>query len=207
MVKVTFITFVSVLLLSTSAPAQPVTQQPERPRGQIPDLGRPTEKADEVPTFDYNQYFPGTWQFEWRVPESPLGPGGTLRGTETFTVQDGNFSTSHTEAEGPTGPFTIESVIAYQAKQRTFARWDQDSRGFQLFHAGPIGGDLGGFYTIHYETGPLTYAGQKVRLRYRTRLVSPVNYKVEARISIDDGPFLNFGSAWFQKAIPATTNR
>ncbi len=203
MIKFMFTSLISVMLLSSSVHPQPALQQPERPRGQIPDLGRQTEKLDEVPTFNYNQYFPGTWQFEWRVPDSPLGLGGTLRGTEIFTVQDGNFSTSHTEAEGPTGTFTIDSVISYQAKQRTFARLDRDSRGFELFHAGPIGGDLGGFYTIHYETGPLIHAGQKVRLRYRTRLVSPLNYKVEARISIDDGPFLNFGSAWFQKEMTA----
>ena len=75
-----------VVLAVTSSLAGRVTtsQQRQLPRGQIADLGRPTEKSDEVPVFDYEQYFPGQWHFEWRVPESPLGPGGTLTGTETF---------------------------------------------------------------------------------------------------------------------------
>ena len=57
------------------------------------------------------------------------------------------------------------------------------------------------------ETAPFTHAGQEVRLRYRTRLVSPVNFKTEAMISVDGGPFLNFGSGWFQKEIPAALGR
>ena len=204
-----FQTVSMVVALAVAVPvgAQPAAQQRGLPAGQIPDLGRQTEKGDDVPIFDYNQYFPGTWNFEWRVPESPLGPGGTLTGTETFAGGDGRFFTSRTEAEGPDGAFTINSVIAYQPEHRTFARWDRDSRGFETLHAGPIGGDLGGFYTIHYETASFTHAGQEVRLRYRTRLVSPVNYKIEARISVGGGPFLNFGSGWFQKEIPAATGR
>ena len=198
-----------VVLAVTSSLAGRVTtsQQRQLPRGQIAELGRPTEKSDEVPVFDYEQYFPGQWHFEWRVPESPLGPGGTLTGTETFAGGEGDFFTSRTEVDGPAGSFTIDSVIAYQAENRTFARWERDSRGFEMLHAGPIGGDLGGFYTIHYETAPFTVGGQQVKLRYRTRLVSPVNYKIEARISVDGGPFLNFGSGWFQKDIPVETGR
>ena len=198
-----------VVLAVTSSLAGRVTtsQQRQLPRGQIADLGRPTEKSDEVPVFDYEQYFPGQWHFEWRVPESPLGPGGTLTGTETFAGGEGDFFTSRTEVDGPAGSFTIDSVIAYQAENRTFARWERDSRGFEMLHAGPIGGDLGGFYTIHYETAPFTVGGQQVKLRYRTRLVSPVNYKIEARISVDGWPFLNFGSGWFQKDVPIETGR
>ena len=56
--------------------------QPQRPQGQIPDRGRPTESGDEIPVFDYDAYFPGTWEFEWRVPESPFGSGGLIEGTE-----------------------------------------------------------------------------------------------------------------------------
>jgi hypothetical protein len=57
-------------------------------RGQIPDRGRPTARGDEIPVFDYDAYFPGTWEFEWRVPESPLGSGGMIEGTEVYAPSE-----------------------------------------------------------------------------------------------------------------------
>ena len=176
------------------------------PQGQIPDLGRPTEAGDEVPTFDYDAYFPGVWDFEWRVPDSPLGPGGLITGTETFEPgSDGRNYRATLDAAGPAGSFTTQSTIIYLAAQRAFVRHDDDSRGFSMLRAGRIGGDLGGFYTIHYETAPFEANGRQVRLRMTTRLVSPVNYRVESRISVDGGPFTNFGNAWWRKRVPGVT--
>ena len=183
--------------------AQP---QQQRPAGQIPDRGRPTESSDEIPIFNYDTYFPGTWEFEWRVPESPLGSGGMIEGTEVYsTSEDGRYYTSRIDARGPDGSFTTESRIVYLADQKVFVRYDTDSRGFDIFRVGRVGGDLGGFYTIHYETPPFEVNGQRVQLRMTTRMVSPVNYRVEARISIDGGPFTNFGNAWWTKNVPGVT--
>ncbi len=182
--------------------------QPQRPQGQIPDRGRPTESGDEIPVFDYDAYFPGTWEFEWRVPESPFGSGGLIEGTEAYSSSDdGRYYTSRIEANGPDGPFTTESQIIYLLDQKVFTRHEIDSRGFELFRAGHVGGDLGGFYTIHYETPSFEVQGQQVQLRLLTRLVSPVNYKVESRISIDGGPFTNFGTGWWTKNVPGVTTR
>ncbi|MEE2635868.1 MAG: hypothetical protein VYE68_01375 [Acidobacteriota bacterium] len=178
----------------------------QRPQGQIPDRGRPTESGDEIPLFDYEAYFPGTWEFEWRVPESPLGPGGMIEGTEVFSAgDDGRYYTSRIDARGPDGPLTVEARIIYLAEQKVFARYEVDSRGFELFKAGRVGGDLGGFYTIYYETPPLEVHEHLVQLRLVTRLVSPVNFRVESRISVDGGPFTNFGTAWWTKNVPGVT--
>ena len=191
------------ILAQTAVVAQP---QQQRPEGQIPDRGRPTESGDEIPLFDYDAYFPGTWEFEWRVPESPLGSGGLIEGTEVYsTSQDGRNYTSRIDARGPDGPFTTVSRIVYLAAQKVFARYDTDSRGFDIFRVGRVGGDLGGFYTIHYETPVFEVDGQQVQLRMTTRMVSPVNYRVEARISIEGGPFTNFGNAWWTKNVPGVT--
>lgn len=193
----------SLALLPTAVSAQPAQQ---RPQGQIPDRGRPTASDDEIPLFDYDAYFPGTWEFEWRVPESPLGGGGMIEGTEVYAPGDGGrYYTSQITARGPDGEFTSSSRIVYLAEQQVFARYETDSRGFELFKTGRVGGDLGGFYTIHYETPPFEVDGQQVQLRMMTRLVSPVNYKVEARISVDGGPFTNFGTAWWVKQVPGVT--
>ena len=179
----------------------------QRPEGQIPDRGRPTEAGDDIPLFDYESYFPGTWEFEWRVPESPFGDGGLIEGTEVFSVgEDGRYYRSRIEARGPDGPFFSDSRIVYLSEQKAFARYEADSRGFELFKVGRIGGDLGGFYTIHYETPPFDVGGNEVQLRMVTRLVSPVNFRVESRISVDDGPFMNFGTAWWTKNVPGVTS-
>ena len=211
---------VALLLVSAGAATPAATgtagpQPPDRsgspappalPQGQIPDLGRPPEAGDEVPAFDYDADIPGVWTFEWRVPDSPLGPGGLITGSETFERgTDGRNYTAVIEAEGPDGPFTTDSTIIYLAGQRAFVRHDTDSRGFRMLRAGRIGGDLGGFYTIHYETAPFEANGEEVRLRMTTRLVSPVNYRVESRISVAGGPFTNFGNAWWRKRLPGVT--
>ena len=194
---------VALSLVSGLVVSAAVSAQPPRPQGQIPDRGRPTQSGDEIPLFDYDAYFPGVWRFEWRVPESPLGAGGTIEGAEVFSPGDGRYYTSRIEADGPDGPFTAESRIVYLAGQKVFARHEVDSRGFALFKAGRVGGDLGGFYTIHYETAPFDAGGRRVQLRLVTRLVSPVNYRVESRISVDGGPFTNFGTGWWTKDLAA----
>tara|TARA_B100001123_G_scaffold421654_1_gene529489 strand:+ start:10067 stop:10687 length:621 start_codon:yes stop_codon:yes gene_type:complete len=192
-----------LVMLGTFLPCVVFAQvEQRRPEGQIPDRGRPTESGDEVPLFDYDSYFPGTWEFEWRVPESPLGNGGLIEGTERFSAGvDGRYYSSQIEATGPGGPYSAHSSIVYLADQKVFSRYESDSRGFELFKVGRIGGDLGGFYTIHYETPLFHVNGHEVQLRMVTRLVSPVNYRVESRISIDGGVFTNFGTAWWTKNV------
>ena len=197
----------AVLMLFGGSVLPAVAQPPQPlPKGQIPDLGRPTESSDEIPLFDYDSYFPGTWSLEWRTPDSPLGGGGMIAGRETFAPSDdGRNYVSTIDAEGPDGPFTVESTIVYLKSQRSFARLEKDSRGFEFLKMGRIGGDLGGFYTIHYESAPVMIDGQAVRIRNVTRMVSPVNYKVESRISLDGGPWTNFGTGWWQKEVAGVT--
>jgi hypothetical protein len=181
--------------------AKPSEQQ--LPKGQMPTLGRPTNPDDPLPTFDFERYFPGTWEFEWDVPESPLGPAGRLTGKEIYQPGiDGRYYESRIEAEAPSGPYTVHSKIVYHPDNKVVARHDSDSRGFSMLSAGSIGGDLGGYYTIYYESGPFEYKGRTIRLRTTTMLVSPVNYRVRASISVDGDKFVNFGMPGWRKQIP-----
>ena len=195
-------------LALTSEAAMETGEQPDRqlPKGQMPDLGRPTKPDDPLPIFNFEKYFPGTWQFEWDVPESPLGPAGRLTGTEIYKPGiDGRYYESDIEATGPGGSYKAHSVIVYHPENKVVARHETDSRGFSMLRAGSIGGDLGGYYTIYFESNPFTYNGHTIRLRTTTMLVSPVNYKVRAMISVDGGQFVNFGSPWWRKEIPGVT--
>ena len=144
----------------------------------MPSLGRPTETGDAVPLFDFETYFLGKWSFEWSMPESALGPAGPYTGTTTVSKLDGRFYEAVSEGEGPAGPFKVREIIAYHRENKTLARTVTDSRGFNYFQLGPVGGDLGGIYNIHFESAPFTVNGKSVRLRHTLHLLSPLNYRM-----------------------------
>ena len=169
------------------------------PKGQMPALGRPTETGDAVPLFDFDTYFLGKWTFEWSMPESALGPAGPYSGTTTVSKLDGRFYEAVSEGEGPAGPFKMREIIAYHRENKTLARTVTDSRGFSYFQFGPVGGDLGGIYNIHFESAPFTVNGKSVRLRHTLHLLSPLNYRMATAISEDGGPFRNLGTPWWRK--------
>jgi len=180
-------------LTATSVAAQQV------PKGQMPALGRPTEAADAVPLLDFDTYFLGKWTFEWSMPETALGPAGDFTGTTVYSKIDGRFYEALTEGDGPAGPFTIREVIAYHQENKTIARQITDSRGHSRLELGPVGGDLGGIYNLHFESTPFTYGGSTIRLKNTLRLLSPLSYRVASSISIDGGPFTNLGNPWWRK--------
>jgi len=181
------------VLLTVSLSAQQV------PKGQMPVLGRPTEGTDPVPLFDFDTYFLGKWTFEWSMPESPLGPAGPYSGTTVISKVDGRFYEAVTEGEGPSGPFKARELLAYHKENKVLARQVTDSRGFSYMQFGPVGGDLGGIYNIHFDSAPFTVNGKSVRLRNELRLLSPLNYRVSSSISVDGGPYTNLGTPWFRK--------
>lgn len=184
--------------------APPQSGQPERPRGQIPDLGRPTRPDDEMPLFNFEEYFVGKWTFEWNVPETVFGEAGTITGTTVYTKVSDVFYEGHTEATGPEGAFTFHETIAYQKENRTAARHVTDSRGFSYLQSAKIGGDLGGYFNMHFESAPFTYKGKTLRIRNSMRLLSPVQFRNVTTLSTDGGPFINMSDPWWRKTAPGT---
>src|SRR5262245_59152785 len=98
----------SAVAVLAQAPAQP-----QLPKGQMHELGRPTQSDDALPAFNFDDYFPGRWTFEWDVPEGALGPAGRITGTTTYKPVDGRFYEVTTEATGPAGKFTVRELLAY----------------------------------------------------------------------------------------------
>lgn len=187
---------VAALLIAVQEPVA----NGQTPKGQMPDLGRPTKGTDPLPIFNFDRYFTGTWSFEWEIPEGPLGPAGLLAGTTVYKRIDDKFYQGETQATGPAGPVKISELIAYEAANKTVARHVTDSRGFSYLQIGPIGGDLGGYYNIYYDSVPFTYGGKTIRIKSAMRLLSPTNYKLTTTVSVDGGPFLNYGNPWWRKA-------
>jgi hypothetical protein len=169
------------------------------PRGQMPALGRPTQRGDEIPPFDFDAYFLGTWTYEGVVPDSPLGPGGSISGRTEYSKVSDTLYTASTEASGPAGPFTVKERIEYHKDQKIIAREVVDSRGFSYREQAPVGADLGGFYYIYFESEPFTVDGKAIRLKESLRLVSPGNFRVATTIAVDGGRYTNFGNPWWRK--------
>jgi hypothetical protein len=174
-------------------------QQP-LPKGQMPELGRPTKVDDALPLFDFDAYFAGKWTFEWDMPDGVLGESGTVTGTTIYKViEPGKTYQADTNAKGPGGAFTIREQITYQKEAKTLTRQVTDSRGMSYRQTGPIGGDLGGIYNILLEGSPFNYQGHTVRIKQTLRTMSPFNYKVATAVSVDGGPFRNYGNPWWRK--------
>jgi len=147
-------------------------------------------------------YFIGKWSFDWNVPESLLGPGGKMKGTETYRKKGGaSVYESDIEGESPAGSFKSHAVTSYNEAEKKVTRVE-DSFGTSISKAGRIGGDLGGYYTIHWESTPIRQKGHSVTLRGKTQMLSPAHYKVQAEISVDGGAYTSFGIAWFRKVDP-----
>jgi hypothetical protein len=175
-------------------------EQKPLPKGQMPELGRPTKVGDELPLFNFDDYFLGTWTFEWDMPEGALGESGQVTGTTVYKViEPGKSYQADTAATGPGGAFTVRETIAYQKDAKTMSRQITDSRGFSYTQSGPIGGDLGGIYNILLDGTPFTFNGHSIRIKQAIRTMSPFNYKVATSVSVDGGPFRNYGNPWWRK--------
>jgi hypothetical protein len=187
------------------APAEPAGQI----KGQAPDRGRPTRHDDEQPLLDFDAYFLGApWTFEWDVPEGPLGPAGRITGTTTYTALGGKFYEATTKAEGPDGrTFTITERIGYHKDYKAMSRHVVDSRGFAFDEIAHVGADLGGFYNVLFESAPFQAGGHTVRIKHTMRLNAPLAYRVATSVSVDDGPFVNYGNPWWRKQVPGVTGR
>ena len=182
--------------------------KPQLPQSQIPDLGRPTKITDEVPLFNFDDYFVGKWTFEWEAPEGVLGPAGTIKGSvvcKPVGEPGGPFYEAVTTATGPGGAVTIKESIAYRKEGKTVARSVTDSRGYSYQQIAPVGGDLGGYFNLYYEGSPFTLKGKTVRIKNALRLTSPLRYRNSVTVSTDGGPFVNYGTAWFEKATTGST--
>jgi hypothetical protein len=173
---------------------QPLWQQ------SVPPQSRPTEPTDAMPPPNMD-YFLGSWSFEWNVPESPLGPAGKIKGTETYKKATNTASyESEIIGEGPLGAFKGLATTTYNEKDKLVSRSETGIFGVALTKKGPIGGDLGGYYTIFWETAPIKKNGKTIKLKGKTLMLSPAHYRLTVQISVDGGPYTNFGNPWFRKS-------
>ncbi len=154
--------------------------------------------GDDPLPFDPH-YFIGVWEIDGPVPESALGEAGDFVGTETVRYIGGCAYESTIEAMIGDTTFTATSLMYYDRRSKYMVRLEDDSRGVRLLKSGRVGGDPGGFYSHHWETPAVTSQGTEVRLTGRTYITSPYAFRVQTRLSEDGGPFINFGTVWWER--------
>lgn len=192
------VTAPAVLLAQSTAgcltPAQVAHNQ------RIYDLARRTSIDDAMPLFDPG-YFVGTWRYEWDGPDSPLGPGGSWRGTLVYRHVSGcDYEGQLRGEDGDGKPFSRTIRFTFDAAQKQL-RWSEtDSHGYTIAKNGPVGGELGGVFQHHWQDGtPFTVAGARVRVKGTTVMPSPAMHRMDMFISVDDAPPMRFGTAMFTK--------
>ncbi|MCE2540526.1 MAG: hypothetical protein J4G16_09085 [Acidobacteria bacterium] len=189
----------------TLTPDQCLSEQELELIDALNALRRPTVgverdgEGDDPAPFDPH-YLVGVWNIEGVLPESPLAPSGFFAGTETVRHVSGCTYESTIEASVDDAPVTVEALMVYDRRAGYLVRIEDDSRGFRLVKLGRVGGDPGGYFSHHWEAAPITRGESRIRLRGRTYMTSPFAYQVRTRISIDGGPFVNFGSVWWERA-------
>ena len=198
---------VKLQLGDTIVPGQCLTEEELALNSSLLALTRPTvgnegilgtDGGDDAQRFD-PAYFLGTWNIEGVIPESALGESVDFTGTETVRHIEGCTYESTITGMMSGEAITITSLMVYDRQMRYLIRLEDDSRGYQFLKAGRVGGDPGGFFSHHWAAPAVTNQGTRVRLRGRTLITSPYVYRIQSRISEDAGPFINYGTTWWER--------
>ena len=189
----------------TAVAGQCLTEQELELIASLYALRRPTvgregpEGGDDPAPFDPH-YLVGTWKIEGALSDSPLGEAGEFLGTETVVYKGDCVYEATLEATFGEEPLQVSSRLVYDRRFSYLVRIEDDSRGFELLKVGTLGGDPGGYFSHHWQAPPVDRDGEKVRLRGRTYMTSPIAYRLRMQISVDEGPFVNYGTAWWRRA-------
>jgi hypothetical protein len=161
----------------------------------------PTRIGDRVPKFDAD-YFVGEWKFEGLVPDSPLGSGGAITGTQVVKKACAGSTVYEVTLSGvtPDGPFSGTGLLAtLDTPGGQYATDYEVARGVALFRAGFIGGDLGGRYTHFWESLPVERGGATIRLRGQSFFASASTYRVKSEIAVAGDAFKSFGTMTYER--------
>jgi hypothetical protein len=155
---------VMILLGSTAA----LAQEP-----QIPKPG-PEHKAMSV--------LAGNWEFEGKIEDGPMGPGGPTSFTENCELFEGGFAlVCRSEGKNPAGPVKALAILTYDTEKKAYTYYGVES-GMPVFMAtGKTDGK-----TWDWKASS-KMGNQTMDTAVTVVLTSPTSQTFEMKVSTDGG--------------------
>ena len=194
--------FVVATIVIASVATVPVEAQRRGPQPGQTGTG-PTSGKEMMNPFN-PQYYLGEWEIEWTPPDTGLIPGGMYTGTETVTHINNRYLQVDVQMEGEDGnTVTGQGMIFYDwgVNGQSAVRYIVYDVGFSMLQFGPLGGDLGGYYSHFWETPTFEFNDHTFAMKGRSYYVSSAAYRVNQQISVDGEEYFNFGVMWLTKEV------
>src|SRR5687768_10349107 len=102
-------------------------------------LTRSPKNDDPELPFDPD-YFVGTWDLEWDVPDTPLGQAGTITGAIEIRHVEGCSYEGEFTGRDEDGPMTSKIQLVYDPKAKYMMWIETTSRGYTIIRPGHVGG-------------------------------------------------------------------
>lgn len=129
-------------------------------------------------------YYAGQWTFEGETMDSPMGPGGKIKGTETCEWFTGGFQlVCRTDVTGPRGAAKGQAVMAYDPSAATYTYYGISSMGDNFFVRGTVSGKV---WSWNMD---MTAGDQAMQMRVTVTEQTPTAYQYKMEMSVDGGPW------------------
>ena len=131
-------------------------------------------------------FFVGRWANLSEMKPGPMGPGGSMSGTDVCEWFMGGFHVvCRGEGHSPTGDMKNLGILGYDSERQRYTYYGIDNSGIGSgdMAYGQVAGD-----TWSWE-GESMMGGQAVKLRYVVKQVSPDSYTFEFSMSVAGGPW------------------
>jgi hypothetical protein len=163
----------AALTLASAAGAQVAAAQ-----GQEPKPG---------PEHKRLAFYVGKWSTEGEVKSGPMGPGGTMKSTDTCEWFEGRFSVvCRYEGTGPTGPSKGIGILGYNPEEKVYTYYGVDNSSMNMASV-PKGTVTGDTWTYTDEG---TMGGKKFKTRVTIKEVSPTQQSFRMEMQGPDGRWM-----------------
>jgi len=144
------------------------------------------------------QYFVGKWTFSWLARESPLGPGGPVDGSVTYTLApDQKILQCQIQGKSEAGNISGSARIAFDETAKILSYDEHLANGIEIKSVG----DWSSPISIRFKVEPIKTGGHTLNLRRTISIISGFSYQVTEELSTDGGPYERLGQGLFTKAV------